>query len=234
MTHTYGSNAGSIIKNLKSSGNLKLLKRNKQTIKLFNYIIQKFNEEFPSLKKLMSIIRVIAGYLYKNDIPTLFKYEDAYTKFTTNKTVKNNIIISVDEQTAIISITKRKEDTIDRAKTAQGLLANLVHFLDSQILLKTRLNLKKKGIDTLGVHDCFIIDHKCYEQCLTEYNKSLSELTDISIFDVLNVDKKNILDYLEKTNKKRFKAFTEDIKLFDTKPLEKQTILKAKFTLLPT
>lgn len=237
MTHTYGSNAWSIINNLQDSGNLILLKKNKITIKLFNFVIQKFHEEFPNIKKFMEIMKIIAEYLCKKNKPIHFKYKQIYTKFTTNKMVNNIVNVEIDEtktKIAAISISKRKNNQISLQKTTLGLLPNLIHFLDAQILLETRVNLKNKKIYTLGVHDCIIIDHKYYNECVFQYNKSLSELTDIDIFDVLNIKKEDIINYLQTTNKKKYDNFIENIKIFDAKKIEDNEILKSKFTLLPT
>jgi hypothetical protein len=240
MTTIYGSTPFSIVDNLKEQGHLKFFKK-KELILIFSTIINSFNENFNGLNIIKNTLKYIAIFLYENKKPIKMFIEENYPIFNYNYSELDYDIIKNDNKKINIKIELNNKSNISKKKLISGILANFIHFLDGYVLHKTRINLKEKNIDCLGIHDCFIINGNYYEECLKEYNKNLSKILDINILNCFNIDENEFFNFLDtyknEQNKKISKNMKENIinllKL-KKKNISKNKILNSNFSLLPT
>ena len=249
MTTIYGSTPYSISDNLKKKKNLKYFNK-KKLIHIFNSIIKIFNTHFPGLLSLKSTLRYINLYLVKNNKSISYTFNDEYPTFQYNYVSNKGITITSSNEYKELNIKIKCKDTntLDEKKTLAGSLANFIHFLDARVLHQTLYNLKKKNIDCLGIHDCFIINSIYYEECLNEYNKNLAENLNLNILKCFNIDINDFKFFLDtytytvnlKTGPREYKISDKkkneifNIINLKKKNISKEKLLNSKFSLLPT
>jgi hypothetical protein len=122
---------------------------------------------------------------------------------------------------------KNKTTLKDAKKNKLSLMANFVHFIDSQILTLTRTKLLEKKIKSLGIHDCIIVDHKYYDETINEYNNSLKELEKSDIFEILSLQYDDYNTFIKEKSSK-------ELKYLHNKKKNKIDLKNPQYSLLPT
>lgn len=241
MTTIYGSTAFATIDNLKTQGHLQLFTK-KDILKIFIIIIKTFNKYFPGLNIIKNTLKFIAEFLLQKNKPISVKHLSDYPEFSYDyynlKDVK--LVTELEKKKMEITLTG-KTINISKKKRQASILANFIHFLDAEVLHKTRVNLKKKGIDSLGIHDCFLINANFYLECVEEYNKNIVKILDLNILNCFSINenefKEFLIEYRTKHNTKiSSKMQTEILNLINLKKIKisKQKLLNSKTSLLPT
>ena len=224
MTFVYGSQplyiAKALINNFKIN-NIML----KDLTEITNFIIKTFNKEFPIIQIYKNLIKKYINKKKNFDISmnTLIK-EIQYT-------IPKEKKIKIKAKEVNISFTTESEKP-DLLKIKKSTFVNIMHNLDSECCLETRTNLKKLyNINSLSIHDNFIIDINNYERCVKEYNKQLERIYKTDIFKILP-DFKNVLTHNYCNDKKTLENIK---KLEELKPnnTTSDKILNANFSLQP-
>lgn len=179
MLYVYGSSPLYTAKNLIKIHNMKTI-HIKDLTTIINIIIKCFQQEFECIKIFKNLIKS-----YSN----LIIYDKTY-KF---KTILRNIEYSCPEEQEIrikhknINTTFKVDSEKDSyEKKLKSSFVNIIHSLDSEICVLTRIDLLEKyDIKTLSIHDCWIIHINNYKKCLECYNNNLKKLLYINIKDII-------------------------------------------------
>ena len=185
MTYIYGSTAFSLSFEMKELFHLNNILI-EDLITISSEIIKTFDIEFPVVKKLKKYVNFYIDLLaVDKDI----KYDIIDKKLEYNFGKKKRVNLEYnfnDEKKEPLSITLNvnglKHDFEKKKKSG---LVNIIHSIDAELAVKTRIYLLKNNIESLSIHDCFMVNIKHYRQCVRTYNKYLSELLKYDIYDIV-------------------------------------------------
>ena len=167
-------------------------------------IINKIKEEIKEIENKLSSILTL-----KNKSSKIWTSDNfnSLNKLLAKK--KKRILILEKKKTITVNVNITDFNNKDQKKKRRSFFVNAIHSLDSQICINLREKLlSQKGIESLSVHDCFLVNLKNYEQCLRHYNHELGWLLNTNFIDIIS-DLKNLSFFPKKVMK--FYFDTNDI-----------------------
>lgn len=199
MLYIFGSQPLYTAKSLYSKHNLRSIHL-KDLTTIISYIIKIFKNEFPVVKELISVMKkYIKRSITKKkkiQVNTMLK-KTIYTC----PSIKN---LRINYENKIVLGLRVLSQFSSEKKAKKSFFVNIIHSLDSEICILTRNDLLEKGIKTLSVHDCFILNIENYKDVLFSYNKNLKNILKIELFDLLP----DIDTYITKKELQKLKKFS--------------------------
>lgn len=143
-------------------------------IKYVDFFIKEINE-----------MRIINNKLFKNKRKNVYLFEEYINEYS--------------EETLSWITTKIESDNFCGQTKKRTTLVNIIHSIESQICFKTRYILKNfHHINTLSIHDCFLVQLRHYKQLLKTYNKTLLSFN-MNIYNIIiDLKLENVDSFFEK------------------------------------
>lgn len=185
----------------------------KDLTRIVSDIVRKFNEEFPVVQNLKSLVNKKVKLNKECDV---WEYSSILKDIRYTIPKKKVVKAECEKINIKFSIATKESDFIKLKKSA---FVNIIHSLDSDICIMTRTRLLKEyNIPSLSIHDCFLININHYNKCLESYNISMKALLKISISDILkDLDPKGL----------------SNLKKYNDYDVNKYNIEKCKYSLKP-
>lgn len=172
------ANNGEFINNeiliIKINNWYKIEKKNIKNLNEIEYWINEINE-----------YKIINNKLFKNKTKNVFKVDEYIEEYS-------------EESLSWITTQIESNEFCKKTKN-RTTLVNIIHSIESQICLKTRYILKKKyNINSLSIHDCFLVRLKNYAQVIKVYNEVLLTFNNNIYNIIIDLKPENIDKFFEK------------------------------------
>ncbi len=160
---------------------------------IISIIVNCFKDEFKSVQLIKSFIKTYTD---------LIKYETHYEFNTLLKRLSyscpQGMKININFKNINSSFNTDSQSS-SYEKKIRSSFVNIIHSLDSEICILTRIKLLKEfNINSLSIHDCFLVHINDYEKCLYSYNSSMSKILDLNLDQIINNIYKNKDEFLNK------------------------------------
>lgn len=153
----------------------------KDLTNIIGIIVNTFKIEFQCIVILKKFIKTYAD---------LIKYETFYEFRTLLKKIEyscpkeKSVHIRYKDINTSFFI---ESDKLSYEKKMRSSFVNIIHSLDSEVCILTRISLLKElEVQSLSVHDCFLVHINNYEKCVEYYNKSMFQIFDLNIDLLIN------------------------------------------------